>query len=584
MKRTIVKVAGESGMGLLSSGHIISKALKRLGFYITSDREYPSLIKGGYSNVQIDFSTEDIRSLSTKVDIVIALDRHGLLNQIDNLKRGGILIHGYERHNFIPELKERTKKRGVKVLYLPARKIAKSLGGTSIMVNMVLIGLLWRVLGLNLKILKEEVSHQFKSKPKLLKIDLKCIEAGHKAKELKNVPSFKIKHNKKVPKTILVDGTKSISLGAIQAGVRNYYMYPMSPASGILTYIAATSHETGIMVKQAEDEITAAQMTIGSMHAGSRSFLATSGGGFDLMTESVSLTGITETPLVIVIGQRPGPGTGLPTWTCQGDLNLAVYAAHGEFARAVLACSDQQSSYELIQHALNIAEKFQMCVIVLTEKVVLETHTTVPPFKHKAIPIERGLVTNEKELEKLQPGDRYKFTDSGISKRWIPGTSKAYYYANSDEHREDGTLTEDVEPVVKMIEKRMRKEITLKNSLPDPEIYGVKKGAHISFIGWGSSKNSMLDVINAQKKKGVNVNYLHYDYVWPIIEKAAVKFFENNKNVYLIEGNYRGQLGEHLEALTKKSFKEKFLKFNGRPFYFDEVMSYIDKRVKKSKR
>jgi len=580
MERTAVKIAGESGMGLLSSGHIISRTLKHLGFYMTVDRQYPSLIKGGSSNVQIEFSTKKVRSLSTKVDIVVALDRHGLLEHIPSIRRGGILIHGYERHNFIPELKKLAKKHGVKILYLPARQMAKSLGGSSVMVNVVLLGLLWKILGFDTKELKKEVSRQFKSKPDLLKIDLKCIEAGYNAHDLTNVPNLKLERNKKNPRTILLDGTDAISIGAIHAGLRNYYMYPMSPASGILTYIAKTSHETNIMVKQAEDEITAAQMTIGSMHAGSRSMLATSGGGYDLMTESISLTGMTETPFVAIIGQRPGPATGLATWTCQGDLNLAIHSSHGDFPRAVIACSDQKSSFELIQHAFNIAEVYQIPVIVLTEKEILEKYSTVDPFKQKTIPIKRGLVTKKNELEKLTSKDRFAITKSGISKRWIPGTSKTYYYANGDEHNVDGKITEDAKPVTEMVDKRMRKETTLKNNLPDPVIHGAKKDADISFIGWGSSKTVMLDVIEKLKRDGIKVNYLHYDYVWPLKEKTATKFFRNNKNVHLIENNFTGQLGGHIEALTGNKFKSKMLKYNGRSFYFDEVISYIKKRVK----
>jgi len=580
MERTAIKIAGSSGMGLLSIGHIMSRALKDLGFYMAIDREYPSLIMGGSSNVQIEFGTKKVRSLSSKVDLVVALDRSGLLEHINSIKKGGILIHGYERHNFIPELKNLANKNEVTVLYLPARQIAKSLGGSSVMVNMVLLGLLWRVLGFDIKELREEVNRQFKSKPELLKIDLKCIDSGYKAKELGKVKQLNIKKNSKVPKTLLIDGTMSLSLGAIHAGLRNYYAYPMSPASGILTYIARTSHETGILVKQVEDEITAVQMVIGSMHAGSRSMTATSGGGYDLMTESVSLSGITETPLVIVIGQRPGPATGLPTWTCQGDLNLAINSAHGEFPRAVIACSDQESSFELIQHAFNIAEVYQIPVLVLTEKEVLEKYSTVNPFKQKSIPIKRGLVTNKKELDNLVAADRFALTESGISKRWIPGSSKTYYYANGDEHYVDGTLTENIERVKSMMEKRMRKEKTLKDNLPEPIIYGTKNKADISFVGWGSSKTVMLDVIEELKNEGININYLHYDYVWPIKEKAAIKFFKENKNVQLIENNFKGQLGEHMESLTGEKFKGKLLKYDGRPFYFDEVVSYIRKRVK----
>lgn len=584
MDRTSIKLTGESGKGLLSSGLIMARALKDMGFHLTSDREYPSLIQGGHSSLQIDFGTNEINALSQELDIVVAFDRAGLIEYIDEIKEGGILIHAYERHNMIPQLKKLTEQKNITVLYLPGRTIVRKKGGSEIMINMVLLGLLWKVLGFDPEALKKEVERQFSSRPKLLKTNFKCIEAGYKAKELKNIPKYKIKRNRKKPNTILIDGTRAISLGAIQAGVRNYYMYPMSPASGILTYLAQKYDETGMIVKQVEDEITAAQMTIGSMHAGSRALVATSGGGYDLMTETVSLSGLTETPLVIIIGQRPGPATGLPTWTSQGDLALAINAGHGEFPRIVVGCSDPSSSYELIQHAFNLAEKYQTTVIVLTEKVVLETFKTVEPFKQKKIPIERGLVTKKSELKSLKSSDRYKITKSGISKRWIPGSCETYYYANGDEHWEDGKITEKSEPIKEMYAKRMRKETTIKTALPDPLIYGAKTNADISFIGWGSTKNTMLDVIEETKKNGIKVNYLHIDYVWPLRDKAIDKFFTQNKNVCLIEGNYRGQLGELIEHATCKKFKDKLLKYDGRPFFVDEIMTYIEKNCKKSKK
>jgi 2-oxoglutarate ferredoxin oxidoreductase subunit alpha len=584
MERTSIKISGQSGKGLLSSGMIITRALRDMGFHLTSEREYPSLIEGGHSNVQIDFGTKKINSLTEEVDVVVALDRSGLLTHIDNIKKGGILIHGYERHEMIPELKKRAKKRNIKVLYLPGREIAKKQGGSVLMVNMVLLGLLWKVLGFNPDELEGEVKQQFASKPKLLKIDLKCIDAGYKAEQIDKVPQLKIKQPKKKPDTILIDGTRAISLGAVQAGVRNYYMYPMSPTSGILSYLAEKYHDTGMLVKQAEDEITAVQMTIGSMHAGSRALVATSGGGYDLMTESISLSGLTETPLVVIIGQRPGPATGLPTWTSQGDLNLAINAGHGEFPRVVIACSDPTSSYELIQHAFNIAEEYQSTVIVLTSKSVLETFQTVDTFKQGKIPIKRGLVTKKSELEKLKSEDRYKITKSGVSKRWIPGSCKAYYYANGDEHWVDGKITEDSKPVSEMYEKRMRKEITIKKSLPDPVIYGPKKDADISFIGWGGTKNVMLDIIEYEKENDIKVNYLHFDYIWPLRDKVLNKFFVDNKNVCLIEGNYRGQLGDLVEKATCKKFKGKLLKYDGRPFFFEEVHKYVKRNAKTSKK
>ena len=376
---------------------------------------------------------------------------------------------------------------------------------------------------------------------------------------------------KKKPKTILLNGNKALALGGIHTGVRAYFAYPMSPSSSILTYFANAAAETGCVVKQAEDEITVANMTLGAMHMGTRALTATSGGGFDLMTETVSLAGITEIPLVIINVQRPGPATGLPTWTAQGDLNLAIYSAHGEFAKVVIGVSNPTDCFELIQHALNIAEKYQCVVIVLSEKVIAESTCTVPPLKQNKIPIERGLVTGA-ELKKLKNSDRYKITKNGISKRWLPGTSKAYYFANGDEHWEDGSVTEAAKESGEMYMKRVRKAETIKKALPEPEIIGSKK-AKISFVGWGNSKNIMIDIVRKHK----DVNYLHFSYVWPLKEKTLKKFFKNNKNIHLIESNATGQFGNLVEATVHQKFKNRLLKANGRPFFTEDVEKFIKK-------
>jgi 2-oxoglutarate ferredoxin oxidoreductase subunit alpha len=359
--------------------------------------------------------------------------------------------------------------------------------------------------------------------------------------------------------------------------------------------MANWANQFGIVVKQGEDEITVAQMALGSMFMGTRALAATSGGGFDLMTETVSLAGMIECPLVIIIAQRPGPATGLPTWTAQADLNLAIHAGHGEFARIVMAVSDPTSAFDLIQHAFNLAEEFQTPVLLLTEKTIAEAQETVETFRQNAVPIKRGLVPADK-LNMLKSVDRYQITKTGVSKRWIPGSSPAFYYANSDEHWESGVLTEDGKKTAAMIEKRMKKLKSIEDALPEPVEYGPAK-ADISFVGWGSSKGVMLDAIEYLKSShhhnephGPNlpdpagqadelnepssVNYLHFDYLWPLKTKTLIKFFEQNKNVHLIEGNFQGQLGNLIEGHTGLKFKGRLLKWDGRPFFLEEVIKY----------
>lgn len=577
MDRIRIKIVGQSGAGLLSTGEILIRALKDMGFNIVSDREYPSLIKGGHSCFIINASTSEIRGFSSGTDVMVAIDRPSLFAYFDQLKKGGILVHGYDRVQGIKEILEKARAQGIKVVGLAARALAEEQGGNYLMTNVILAGMVWKVFGFDYKYIKKSVEVEFADKPKLLAIDLKCAKAGFDAVEVvAKMPEPSEAKRKSSAKKLLIDGNQAVALGAVQAGVRTYFAYPMSPSSSILTYLAEWSDKTGMIVKQCEDEITVSNMTVGAMYMGSRSLCATSGGGFDLMTETVSLAGITETPLAIVLCQRPGPGTGLPTWTCQSDLNLAIHSSHGEFPRVVIAASHPEDAFELTQHALNIAEKYQCVVILLSEKVICESKWTIEPLQEKAIPIERGLLSGA-ELKSVKSTDRYKITENGLSKRWLPCTSDAHYFANGDEHWEDGELTEDAIPAGEMYAKRMRKLETIAKTLPEPEIFGVQKDADISFIGWGSTKNVMLDAIELAKERGVKVNYLHYSYVWPLKLEVAKKFCKENTNVHIIDGNYTGQFAKLFEAELKYSAKGYMRKWDGRPFYIEEIEKYIKK-------
>lgn len=565
MKRTRIKIVGQSGSGLLSVGELVASALQSLGFWSVSDREYPSLIKGGHSCYTINISDVPIFSLSEKADILMALDKHSLVAYHSQLKKEGILVHGYERVAGIKDIIAAAKEKDVTIVSAPARTLAQKNGGNPLMANMILLGMLWKTFGFDLSILEPFVTEKFHKKKALFPIIKQCLQVGFDEvdAQINLVPLTQSPSKKRL------DGNHAVALGAMHAGVRFYPAYPMSPASSILKHLAEDGPKIGMVVKQAEDEITAAQLALGAMTAGTRSFTATSGGGFDLMTETLSLSGIIESPFVVVLAQRPGPGTGLPTWTAQGDLNLALSAGHGEYPRVVVGVSCPEDAFRLTQEAFNSAEKYQVPVIILTEKVVCESTMTVPPFEQGKIPIERGLT----DPQTVTSDDRYAMTDSGVSPRWLPGTSEAYYFANGDEHNSKGVVDES-ETAGDMYAKRMRKLKTIHKDIPEPIVYGPQK-ADISFIGWGSAANTLRDIV-AEGIDGKTVNYIHYEYVWPLHTTKLKTFIQKNPNIHLIENNYTGQFGNLIEAEMGKFLKGRLLKWNGRPFFVEDVRTYIE--------
>jgi 2-oxoglutarate/2-oxoacid ferredoxin oxidoreductase subunit alpha len=720
--RYAIKITGESG-SLTTAANIVIDCLRHMGFYVYSEREFPSLIKGGRANVQINFAKYPIRSLSHKIQVGVALDREGVLDCLDTLGQGSILINGFERwQKVVKDLPTQAEEKEITLYDIPGREITEKLGGSAIMVNTVLVGFLFKVLGLELDPMILALTKQLAKKPDLLEINKNCAKFGYEYEleltnklDLGNLNRSEAKvgnspregwqsqtdgvlksdtalngdteaasTNIPLPTNhIFIDGNSAICLGALQAGCRAHYQYPMSPSTTVLTTFASWAEKTGMLVKQAEDEITAIQMALGSMHTGTRAMTATSGGGFDLITETISLAGMIETPCVCLIVQRPGPATGLPTWTGQADLNLAIHSGHGEYGKLVIACSDVQSCYENIQHAFDLAEKFQIPVMLLSEANIGMSNITIPKFEQGIIPINRYLV-NEKanqinktesvELplsgastkgdwgtqsdatqngvalvasttnnsttsnidtrsfaslkmtdlgaDKLSPSLRYQITESGVSHRWIPGTDEAIYFANGDEHHEDGSLDESL-TAGDMIAKRVRKLKTIEDSLPEPEVHSSHKvevfGAQnekvvvdklpldkglaaqadwgydgdanqnnnpipsksISFLGWGSTKSTILDAIDqlAITNPEITVNYLHFNYLFPLKTTLLREYLQANPDTILIEGNATGQLGELITAKTGFQFQNKMLKWNGRPFYVEEIMEKIIQTV-----
>lgn len=584
MSRIALKITGAQGQGVNSVGEICAKGLKRAGYCVFGYREFMSVIKGGHSSYQLDVSHAAIQSTQRPVDILVCFNHHGLAINAGDVREGGVIIHQTPDWEWTAAQKKELAKKKITVVLLPTEKILAKIKGKPILANMLITSVVWALLGQSEQTLKALATEQFGHKKDLLDLNMRCIEEGFAYKNT-SAPDTCIALPEADPKRwkdhLLLTGSQAMGLGVVHAGVRVYAGYPMTPSSPLLTYIADIQNETGMVVKQAEDEITAAQFASGAMYMGTRAMTGTSGGGFDLMSETVSLNGIIENPSVFLLAQRPGPATGLPTWTAQGDLLMAVGTAHGEFARCVLSVSDAEDAFHLIPEAFNLAEEFQTPVIVLTDKQIAESIYTQAPYDQKKAKISRGkLVTDSKHLAKLKAADRYDpAAKDGVSPRWLPGAKAEGYCAQGDEHNAEGTVEESAANAKAQMEKRMRKMEALAKQLPEPELYvngalsKKDEALDVLLIGWGSTKGAVLDALRSMPSK--KIGYLHYTYLWPLKTARIQALAAASKRVVLVEGNFQGQLGVLLKQACGMEIEHKVLQYDGRPFFLDDLCASV---------
>ncbi len=586
MQRFSIKIVGASGQGLISIGEILAKAFKRSGYCVFGYREYMSLIKGGHGSYQIDVSDESIFSSEEKIDVLVTLNHHGFKHNLGDLKEGGLVIHDREHWSWKEDQKKIIEEKKLRVLFLPVMSIVQKLNAKPILGNVIFSAFVWDALGGDLDLLKSLVGERFAHKKTLLEANMQAIDAGaeHRRSTSSDLKiSLPRTDKKQWEKQLLLTGSHAMGMGTAHAGVRMFVSYPMTPASPLLSYVADIQNQTGILVKQAEDEITAAQMMSGAMFMGTRAITGTSGGGFDLMTETLSMDGIAENPAVFVLAQRPGPGTGLPTWTAQGDLLLAIFSGHGEFPRIVRAVSDAKDAFAAMPEALNKAEEFQTPVIVMTDKHVAEGIFTVEPFDQKRATLSRGsLVTKKAELAELTAESRYDpEAKDGVSQRWLPGTEAATYVGQTDEHRSDGSPDETGENATLQMEKRLRKVEAIKAALPEPELWNANgtlresddDALDLLIVGWGSTKGAIIDAMRTLGN--ARVAYLHFSWLFPLKTQRLEKLAAKAKKVILVEGNAQGQLGMLIRQESGINITEKILKYDGRPFFLNELTSNL---------
>ena len=565
------KVGGEAGFGIMTTGLVFSKIVARSGYHIFDYVKYPSLIRGGHNSYEVRVCSEPVTQLKLNVDVLVCLNEETFTKNKQFLMNESFVIYDPEEFNIEGQYKK---------IAVPFKKILAELNGKEVMKNTIALGASLAIVGGELNMLLQIISEQFSKKGEsVIDFNKKFAEKGFTHVKEKYENELKNWLTKKGSETKLVlNGNDAFSLGSAIADCRLYVAYPMTPSSSALTTLAAWQKDTGMVVRHAEDEISVINTAIGGSFAGVRSAVGTSGGGFSLMVESVSLAGITETPLVIFLAQRPGPATGMPTWTEQGDLLFAVHSGHGEFPKIVLSPGDVQEMLELTVKAYDLADIYQTPVIILSDMLLSEGHQDLPKSFIDAVikkykPNRGKLVSSISGTKYL----RYQDSSDGISPRLIPGTKNYFYQANSYEHLEDGHTSEEPEARIQQVNKRNKKIISyLASDFSPPKFYGDLE-AKLVFVSWGSTKGSLIEAQKQLEKKGKQIGFIHFTHVYPLDREKINQLFKKNKRYVLVENNSQGQFGKLLLQETGIEIKEKILKYDGRPIWPEEIVSYVKK-------
>ncbi len=560
-------IGGEAGFGIMTTGLTFSKIVSRSGYHLLDYVEYPSLIRGGHNAYKVTIDSEPVHTLKETIDVLVCLNKATFELHKHELTNDSVVV--YDNEEF--EVGE-----GFKKVHIPFRKILKEEQGQSIMKNTIALGASIATVGGDLKMLVEMIESQFQKKgEKVIEYNKLFVKRGYDSviHNFKDFCRSIIAPHPKPEERLVMTGNDAFALGSIIGDCKFYCAYPMTPSSSVLTTLAAWQQKAQITVRHAEDEIAVINSAIGAAHGGVRASVGTSGGGFALMVEAVSLAGITETPIVVFLSQRPGPATGMPTWTEQGDLLFAVHAGHGEFPKIVLTPGDVDEMIRLTAEAFDLADIYQTPVIVMSDMFLSESHSTISSSKvqqlFSSMKLNRGkTVTNPTE----RPYLRYKDTADGISERLIPGAKGNFYQANSYEHGEDGHTSETAEDRKAQVEKRNRKQSTyLSNHFKMPSVYGDIKSAQSVLVCCGSIKGVCLEVMNELK----NVAVIHFTHVYPLDQKRLQELFKNTGNFVLVEQNSTSQLGLLLRQQTGINIEKNILRYDGRPMTATEIIKQI---------
>jgi 2-oxoglutarate/2-oxoacid ferredoxin oxidoreductase subunit alpha len=570
------QVAGAAGEGIKTTGMMLSKTCVRQGLHTFDYTEYPSLIRGGHNTYQVTLGTSKVYSQERQIDLHVALNKNGLLlHQADLTPETYVMYDQADLNTGLAEL----HITGIPI-NIPLVELAKNAGAERVMINNVALGASLFLMGLDLEVLNKVISDTFGPKKEaVIALNQNAALAGYNyAKD--HYPPLPNMALKPQPQTddLTLTGNEAISLGLIAGGLKAYVAYPMTPSSSILHTLADWQEKANIFVKHAEDEIGVINMALGMSFAGVRAAVGTSGGGFCYMTEAVGLAGVAELPLVIVESQRPGPALGMPTWTAQPDLLFCIFASQDEFPRIVMAPGDVYEAFELSALSLDLAERYQLPVILMADKHLSESSQSTrfdqTIFSHTQTSLEPQPVLGENGYF-----PRYKDTPSGLSPRTLPGQANGIYMANSYEHDESGLGSETAADRITQMNKRMRKLELVKQHIPE-QYYEEPENPQVTLVGWGSTKYAMVAAAEKLQLEGVHAAVLNLSWLWPFPKEQVEAILRQAPTPILIEGNHTFQLGKLIRQETGIDIYHKRNKFDGRPFYPEEIVIWVKEIIR----
>jgi 2-oxoglutarate ferredoxin oxidoreductase subunit alpha len=543
---TNIVIGGEAGQGLVTVGRLLSRILVAAGYRIVVTQSYQSRIRGGHNTFEVRVSPEAIEAPGDEIDMLVALDDATVAMHLAELAPGALVVAD-----------EAFCDADERCLRVPFKDLAPAA-----LRNTAALGVVCALLGLDGETAAGIVDEVFGTKhpekaagnrSALAKAIAWCTDKESYFRRLPAAPGG--------PRRIMLGGNEAIALGAVSAGLRFVSFYPMTPATSVPLTVIGVADRLGIVVEQAEDEIAAINMAVGASYAGAPSMTATSGGGFALMVEGVSLAGMTETPIVVVVAQRPGPATGLPTRTEQADLEFVLHAGHGEFPRAIFAPGSVEECFHLARKALLLAEAHQSPVFILTDQFLADSLRSVEPFDVAGLDqVKPGIDPGSVK----EPYRRHAVTPSGVSPRIIPGASERLVVTDSDEHTDDGHLTEDLAVRKVMVDKRLRKMEGLRREVVPP-VYEGSESPELLLVSWGSTRGAVREAAAQIKANGVDVATLQFSQVWPLVPEQFVPRLESAGSVVCVEGNAFGQLARLIRRETGFGIEERVSRYDGLP-------------------